>query len=176
MDADKMVLDASVVSVAVVAVHHLGHFFVHFPLQFLHISAFCIALQLRKHDLGLRLRLAGLREDLCLDVLFELALEVVVILHLQAEVIALVVLYGLRRTLGAPRVLNRLDGFAVGGLLRQYCFGSGRGRLLGLSLRELLREGRFGRMLDAVGYFFVEEGLELLFAMHAVLFSADCTI
>ena len=63
------------------------------------------------------MRLARLVEDFRLDVLFELGLEVVIVLQLQLVVITLVVLHGLGGTLPTSFVFDWLYGLAIGWLL-----------------------------------------------------------
>lgn len=63
------------------------------------------------------MRLASLVEYFSFDVLFELSLEVVIILQLQFVVITLVVLYSLGGTLTASLVFDWLDCLTVRWLL-----------------------------------------------------------
>ena len=65
------------------------------------------------------MRLASLVEYFCFDVLFELGLEVVIILQLQFVIIALVVLHSLGGALTAPLVFDWLDCLTVRWLLIQ---------------------------------------------------------
>lgn len=100
------------------------------------------------------MRLASLVEYFCFDVLFELGLEVVIILQLQLVVIALVVLYSLGGTLTASFVFDWLNGLTIRWLLIEDRLAGIDARTVEGGLQESSRRG------VGVGFLIIE-GLEL---------------
>ena len=151
-----------------VPLHHFLHLNIHLFLQFLHISHLEVALQLRKNNIGLSLRLSSFTENICLDILFQLSFEIVIIFKFKLKIITVIMLNSFSGPLITTLIFDRNNSLSVGWFFAQWRFNSWW--VAGFDALRFVRKRRLAHRFNIVDKFFMIERLKLLLVGHELCF------